>query len=476
MISFDKDFTLTINGAGVAGPSQMDVLNPASERVVAQAPAASRAQLDAAVAAARRAFPGWRARPMAERQAAVRQMGERILENLGPLTRLLTSEHGKPHADAERELRGAAYWCAEHAGFELPVVETIDTPERRSVTRRVPIGVVGAIAPWNFPVTLSMWKVVAAILTGNTLVLKPSPFTPLTTLKLGELFRDLVPPGVLNVISGADELGPWMTEHPGIDKISFTGSTQTGRRIMASAGPTLKRLTLELGGNDPAIVLPDVDVPAAARDLFWAAFANTSQICIAVKRMYVHEDIYDAFSAALVDYAATVKVGDGAEQGTQIGPIQNRPQYERVCKLIDEARDSGLTFLAGGEVDRARPGYFIPVTIVDNPPDDAPVVAEEAFGPVLPLLKFSDVDDVVRRANDTEYGLGGSVWSRDLDRAADIAAQLDCGTVWINETRFLSPHSAFGGHKQSGIGVENGMEGLLEYTNTQTVVVKAPAQ
>lgn len=472
MIAFDTEFTLTIDGCGVPGAGTFDVLNPANETVFAQAPAASRAQLDAAVAAARRAFPAWRARPMAERQDALRRMGEAMLDHVDDLKRLLTREHGKPHADAEREVRGAAHWCATYATFDLPEVETVNTPDRRSVTRRVPIGVVGAIAPWNFPITLSIWKVAAAVLTGNTVVLKPSPFTPLTTLKIGELFKDILPPGVLNVVSGTDDLGPWMTAHEGIDKIAFTGSTQTGRKIMAGAAQTLKRVTLELGGNDPAIVLPDVDVDAVAKDLFWAAFANASQICIAVKRLYIHEDIYAPLSAALADYAATVKVGDGAEQGTQMGPIQNRPQYERVRRMIEEARSAGLTFLTGGAVDDARPGYFIPPTLVDNPPEDSPVVQEEAFGPLLPLLKFSDIDDVVQRANDTIYGLGGSVWSRDLDLAASIAARLDCGTVWINETRFLSPLSAFGGHKQSGIGVENGHEGLLEYTNTHTTVVR----
>lgn len=472
MTLFDTDFTLTIDGHSLAGATGFDVLNPATEAVIAQAPAASHAQLNAAVSAARRAFPDWRDCPIEQRQEALRKMGLRILDHIDPLTRLLTREHGKPHADADRELRAAAYWCAEYAKFTLPEVVTVNTPERRSTTRRVPIGVVGAIAPWNFPITLSMWKVVAALLSGNTMVLKPSPFTPLTTLKLGELFKDILPAGVLNVISGNDDLGPLMTEHQDIDKIAFTGSTVTGRKIMAGAGKTLKRLTLELGGNDPAIVLPDVDVDQVAKDLFWAAFANTSQICIAVKRLYIHEDVYELLANALVKYAATVKVGDGAEPGTQIGPLQNRQQYERVLHMIKEAHDSGLHFLAGGQVDGSRPGYFIPVSIVDNPPDDSPVVAEEAFGPLLPLLKFRSIDDVVRRANQTIYGLGGSVWSRDLEAALSVAARLDCGTVWINETRFLSPHSAFGGHKQSGIGVENGAYGLLEYTNTQTTVVK----
>lgn len=475
MIAFDTDFTLTIGGKSVYGASTMDVVNPATEAVIAQAPDASPAQLDEAVAAARAAFPAWKRRPMAERQEAVRRMGEAILAHLDELKRLLTSEHGKPHADAERELRGAAYWCATYATFDLPETVTIDSPERRSVTRRVPIGVVGAIAPWNFPVSLAVWKLAPALLAGNTVVLKPSPFTPLTTLKVVELIKDLVPPGVVNAISGADSLGPLMTGHEGIDKIAFTGSTATGAKIMAGAAPSLKRITLELGGNDPAIVFPDVDIEATAKDLFWAAFANTAQICIAVKRLYIHEDIYEPFTKALVDYAATVKIGDGAQQGTGIGPIQNRQQYERVRALIDDAKAEGLTFLTGAEGAEQDKGYFIPVTLIDNPPDDARVVREEAFGPVLPLLKFNDADDVIRRANDTEYGLGASVWSRDLDLAEKVASEIDAGTVWINETRFLSPLTAFGGHKRSGIGVENGHEGLHEFTNAQTTVTKRSA-
>lgn len=475
MPTFDSDFTLTIGGRSVPGAATMDVVNPATGDVFAQAPDASPAQLDEAVAAARSAFPAWKRRPLSERQEAVRQIGEAILAHLDELKRLLTREHGKPHADAERELRGAAHWCATYATFDLPEIVTIDTPERRSVTRRVPIGVVGAIAPWNFPVSLAIWKLAPALVAGNTVVVKPSPFTPLATLKLGELIRDLVPPGVVNVLSGTDLLGPLMTAHDGIDKIAFTGSTTTGVKIMAGAAASLKRITLELGGNDPAIVFPDVDIEATARDLFWAAFANTAQICIAVKRLYIHEDIYEPLAKAIVDYAGTVKVGDGAEQGTGIGPLQNRQQYERVRSLIEDARDAGLTFLTGAQEGTPGKGFFIPVTLIDNPPDDARVVREEAFGPVLPLLKFKDTADVIRRANDTDYGLGASVWSRNLDLAETVAGEIQAGTVWINETRFLSPLTAFGGHKRSGLGIENGHEGLHEFTNAQTTVTKRPA-
>lgn len=473
-MDFGSDYRMLIGGALDAGSATFDVVNPANEQVIGSAPDATPADLDRAVAAARSAFPGWAATPIDQRRAYLNAVAQAILANIDPLKRLLTSEQGKPHADAEADVGGAAYWLMGAATLELPVVVNEDSDERYSETRRVPLGVVGAIAPWNFPMILAAFKIGPALLAGNTMVLKPSPFTPLTTLKVGEIIKDILPPGVLNVISGGDSLGPWMTSHPGFDKISFTGSSATGKKVMASAAPTLKRITLELGGNDPAIVMPDVNIEEAAEKLFWAAFANNGQICIATKRMYVHKDVYEPLRDALVAYARTVKIGDGAEQGTQIGPINNRPQYERVLDLIRDAKDNGYNFLMGGEANDL-PGYFIPVTIIDNPPEGARIVQEEQFGPVLPLIKFDDYDDVIARANATDYGLGGSVWGSDEDRAFEIAERIQSGTVWVNETQHLSPTAAFGGMKHSGIGVEGGADGLKEFTNAQTLVRKKAA-
>ncbi len=470
-MTFDGPFTMTIDGQSVGGDTRFDVLNPANETVVGTAPDATREQLDAAVAAARAAFPGWAATPIAERRALIDQLGDAVLANIDGFKRLLTAEQGKPHGDAETEIGGAAYWLKGASTLDLPVIVNEDSAERYSETRRVPLGVVGAIAPWNFPMILAMFKVGPALLAGNTMVLKPSPFTPLTTLKFGELAATILPAGVLNIVSGGDRLGPWLTEHPGIDKVSFTGSTATGRRVMQSASASLKRVTLELGGNDPAIVMPDADVEKVAQSLFWAAFANNGQICIAAKRMYVHEDIYEPLKAALVAYAKTVKIGDGSEQGTQLGPINNRPQYDRVLDLIRDAKERGYKFVLGGDdTDPATPGFFIPVTIVDNPPEDSRIVQEEQFGPVLPLLKFRDTDDVIARANASDYGLGASVWGADEDAAFAVAERIASGTVWVNETQHLTPFAAFGGMKQSGIGVEGGIEGLLGYTSAQTIV------
>ena len=474
MSGFFDDFTMTIDGRAATADASFAAYNPATEAIVAQAPDASRAQLDEAVAAAKAAFPAWAARPVAERQALVAKIGDVIEAHAEDFMRLLTMEQGKARAGAEWEIGGSVIWCREIAKQSLAVHVAEETPGRSVETRRVPLGVVGAITPWNFPVLLAIWKIAPALVAGNTIVVKPSPFTPLCTLKLGEVLRDVLPAGVLNVVSGGNELGTWLTGHPDVRKISFTGSTATGRKVMASASGNLKRITLELGGNDPAIVLPDVDIDKTAKELFWAAFQNSAQFCVAAKRIYIHEAIYDRLAQAMVDFAATVKVGDGAHQGTDLGPIQNRMQFDKLKDLLADAKASGLRFLAGGEIPEGA-GFFVPITIIDNPPEDARVVREEAFGPVLPLMKFSDIDEVIARANDTDYGLAASVWSKDVDQARAIAQRIEAGTVWINEIHSFSPHVAFGGHKQSGIGIENALDGLAEYTNAQTIVTNRAA-
>lgn len=475
MMRFHGDYRMLVAGALVGSNGTLAIVNPANEGVIGEAPDCSREQLDEAVAQARAAFPGWRDTPHEARRALLHAAADRLATHAEPLARLLTSEQGKPLEQARRELRGAGLWLRSMADMEIPVTRNENNTERWSETHHVPIGVVGAISPWNFPVLLSVWKIAPALAAGNCVILKPSPFTPLTMLKVGELLADLFPPGVLTIISGGDALGPWLTAHPGIDKISFTGSTATGRRVMESAATNLKRLTLELGGNDAAIVLPDVNIAEIAPKLFWAAFRNSGQFCIAAKRLYIHEAIYEALAVALVDYARSVRIGDGADEATQLGPIQNRLQYDRLTALINECRAEGMRFLLGGTVEQTRPGYFVPVTILDNPPETARVVAEEPFGPILPLLRFTDVADVIARANASPYGLAASVWSEDTDAALSIARRLEAGTVWINEAQHLMPFQSFAGHKQSGFGVENGLAGLMEYTLPQTITIKRAA-
>ncbi len=464
-----------INGEMVATSDWLDVVNPANEEVIGQVPACGADELDKAVAAARAAFKSWKKTSFEERQAACMAISGAIKENAEELYRLLTSEQGKPHAQAKGEIYGAAGMSAAQATFKLEDVVSEDTDTRLSRTRRVPVGVVGGIVPWNFPIMMAVQKIVPALMSGCTIVLKPSPFTPLTTLRLAELIADKVPAGTVNIITGEDSLGPLITGHKDIDKITFTGSTATGKKIMEGASADLKRITLELGGNDASIVLPDADPKKVAEQIFWSSFQNAGQVCVAAKRIYIHEDIYDELSQAIAEYAKTVVVGDGAEQGTGVGPIQNKKQYERVLELIEDAKGNGYKFLTGGDKDPSGTGYYVPITILDNPPEDARIVAEEQFGPVMPLMKFSSEDEVIARANASDYGLAGAVWTSNPEKGVEIAEQLETGTVWINEYMHLSPFAPFGGHKQSGFGAEYGLDGLKEFTYPQVITIKRDA-
>jgi len=468
---FDADFCMAIGGALDRGAGRMAVINPATAQPFAEAPDASAADLDRAVAAARGAFPGWAATAHAERAAQVTALAASVEDHADGFALLLTREQGKPLAEARREVLGLAAWLRAAASLELPVTVHEDSPARYCETRHVPIGVVAAIAPWNYPLLLAAFKLGPALVAGNCVVLKPSPFTPLTSLKLGELAQTILPAGVLNVVSGGDALGPWLTAHPGIDKIAFTGSTATGRRVMASAADTLKRITLELGGNDPAIVMRDVDPAALAPELFWAAFGNAGQVCLATKRLYVHRAVYDAVRAALADYAAGVRIGDGTLPDTQIGPINNRVQYRRLIALLEDCRAGGHRLVCGGTIPPG-PGYFLPPTILDNPPDDARIVQEEQFGPILPMLVYDDEEEAVARANASPYRLGATIWAGDPEAGRALGERILAGNVWVNESRPLSPLVPFAGHGPSGFGVENGIEGLREYTLVRTASVR----
>jgi acyl-CoA reductase-like NAD-dependent aldehyde dehydrogenase len=462
-----RDSSMTIDGKAVAGSGSFSVINPATGKPFAEAPECTREQLDDAMSAAAAAFGPWR-RDEAARRKALGDCAAALRERAPELGRILTLEQGKPLEKGIGEFFGAGVWFDYTASLELPVEVVQDDEEARVEVHRRPLGVVGAITPWNFPIILGVWKIAPALLAGNTIVIKPSPFTPLATLALGETLRDVLPPGVLNVVSGGDDLGAWITQHPAVRKISFTGSTATGKRVAAAAAPDLKRLTLELGGNDAAIVLPDVDPAEIAEKVFWGAFENTGQVCSAIKRVFVHEDRYDAMLAELGRRASEVVVGDGLDASTQLGPLNNAPQFERVSELVAEAVQGGARVVTGGG-PRKGDGYFFEPTILGDVAEGLRIVDEEQFGPALPVLTYRDVDEAVERANDTMYGLSGSVWSGDVRRAAEIASHLECGTAWVNQHLQIVPHAPFGGAKWSGLGVENGHWGLYGFTETQTL-------
>jgi acyl-CoA reductase-like NAD-dependent aldehyde dehydrogenase len=462
-----SEFTMTIGGEPAPEAGTFGVINPATGEVFAQAPECTRPQLDAAFEAASKAQRDWKL-DEAFRRATLLKMADVLMGSAATLAPVLTAEQGKPLDQANIEIFGSAIWLQYFANLETPAQVIQDDDHAHVEVVRRPLGVVAGITPWNFPLILAFWKIAPALLAGNTLVLKPSPFTPLTTLKAGELLREVLPPGVMNVVSGGDELGAWMTSHPVPRKVSFTGSVETGKKVALSAAGDLKRVTLELGGNDAAIVLDDADPVAVGKGLFAGAFANNGQVCSAVKRVYVPEQLYDQVVDSLVAEAKSQKVGEGTEPGVQLGPINNRPQYERVKELVADALSNGATAAVGGAA-MDRPGYFFEPTILTGLMDGTRIVDEEQFGPALPVIAYRDLDDAVERANATHFGLSGSVWGADADRAASVAGRLECGTAWVNTHLALSPNQPFGGFKWSGLGVENGPWGLSEFSEIQVL-------
>lgn len=467
-VDFNGPYRMSIDGDLHGANDTFEVFNPATGDVVAQAPNASRDQVEAAIAAAKTAQPAWAALSWDERGAYIAAYADALDAHKEELITLLTTEQGKPrHSMATSEVEYAIFWVREVAKRRLENEVIEDTPEHVVTVAHTPLGVVGAITPWNFPILLGLWKIAPCLVTGNTMVMKPSPYTPLATLRFGEIAQQVFPKGVLNIVSGGNDQGAWLTEHPDISKISFTGSTATGKKVMAASSSNLKRITLELGGNDPAIILPGTDYKPLIPTLFDAAFGNSGQWCIAIKRLYVHESLYDDFLKDFVAYAADKTVGNGMDPNTDLGPIQNKMQYGKLQGLFADVKAHGLKVALGGEIPEG-PGNFVPITIVDNPPKDSRVVREEPFGPILPILKWSDFDQVVADANETEFGLAASVWGPDRSEAIEMANALEAGTVWVNEIHIHGIDIPFGGHKQSGMGVENGREGLQEFTNTKT--------
>lgn len=462
-------YALIINGQKVAGAAgSFAVLNPATEQEVAQCPQASTAQLDEAVAAAQACFATWQHSSHETRKALLHKIADKIEEHAAELAEIVVKEQGKPLFLAQMEVGGAVAWTRATADLEMPVEVLEDSAQKRVEVHRKPLGVVGSITPWNWPLMIAVWHIMPAIRSGNTVVSKPSGLTPLNTLRLVELINEVAPAGLVNIVTGERGIGSGITKHPGIRKIVFTGSTPTGQTIMRGAADNLKRLTLELGGNDAGIVLPDADPAAIANGIFQTAFLNMGQTCAALKRLYVHDSIYDELCNQLATIAQQQTLGNGLEEGVTFGPVQNKEQLALVTELVDDARAQGARILCGGEPIKGA-GYFYPPTIVADIKDGARLVDEEQFGPVLPVIRYSDVDEAIRLANASDVGLGGSVWSSDVAKAAAIAGQLECGTAWINGHAELLPYAPFGGCKMSGFGVEFGQEGLLEYTSAQVI-------
>lgn len=463
-------FAMTIGGELRLGEATFPVKNPSTGDVFAHAPACSKAELDRAMDCAQSSFREWSRDETRRRQALV-AAADALDASAPDVARVLTLEQGKPLKDATREVMGASAIFRLTAGMELPLeVVRRDGSSRIEIHRR-PYGVVGAITPWNFPVLIAAAKVAPALLAGNTVVLKPSPFTPLSTLQLGQILRAVFPRGVLNVISGGDAVGAFITAHPAVRKIAFTGSVATGKKVASSAATDLKRVTLELGGNDPAIVLGDVDPQKIAAALFWGAFTNSGQVCTAIKRVYVEEPIYETLVEALATMAREVKVGDGLDPDVKLGPINNAPQHRRVTELVDDAKANGGRVRAGGGV-RSGPGYFFEPTILTDVNDQTRIVAEEQFGPALPVLPFTRLDDALERANASHFGLSASVWTNDVERGVAVATELDCGTAWVNQHMVFSPLAPFGGSKWSGIGYENGRWGIESFCQLHVVNVR----
>ncbi|AAV97241.1 aldehyde dehydrogenase family protein (plasmid) [Ruegeria pomeroyi DSS-3] len=460
---------MTIDAQAVAAASEFEVANPAGG-IAGHAPNATLEDLDRAVAAAQGAFTLWSRQDDATLRAACEAVTAKIGEHAEELAQLITAEQGKPlnGLGSRWELGGAQAWAGYTSSLALPVKILQDDDAGRVEMHRKPLGVVGSITPWNFPLMIAVWHILPALRTGNTVVIKPSPLTPLSTLRLVELMNEVLPAGVVNVITGDDKavnLGAAMSAHPGIRKIVFTGSCATGQKIMASAADSMKRLTLEMGGNDAGIVLPDVDPEAIAEGLFWGAFINNGQTCAAMKRLYVHEDVHDAVCEALVAFARNIPVGRGDDEHAILGPVQNAVQHAKLCRLVAAAKNKGNVLL-GGE---SGEGLFFPPTIISGLENGDPLVDEEQFGPVLPIIRYSDLEAAIAAANNSPNGLGGSVWSPDIDKARSVAQRLECGSVWINKHGAIQPNVPFGGIKASGLGVEFAEEGLAEYTDIQVV-------
>jgi len=474
-----KTYMNFVNGQLVGSERTFESLNPATGEVLGLAPISTAEQVKAAIASARAAQPAWAARPDAERKALMMQVAETIKRNAPYLAEWVTREQGKPLGGlgpdqvpgARFEVWGCEVWTQVPASLDLPVEVVFEDDTRRDEVHRKPFGVVAAIAPWNWPLLIAVWQMIPSLRAGNTVVIKPSEYTTIGTLELVRLIGEVLPKGVINTVSGPGEVGSWLVSDPGIDKIMFTGSGPTGAKIAEAAARNMVPTTMELGGNDAAIMLPDADPKAMAMGLFWGAFINMGQTCACAKRLYVHESLFEPTVQALKELAEAMPMGNGMNEGMVMGPIQNKMQYDKVVSLVESAKKAGANIVCGG-APKGGPGYFYPLTLVTGLKDGDRLVDEEQFGPVLPIIKYSNVEDAIASANRLDAGLGASVWSSDIEKARQVAGRIQAGTVWINQHGMIHPMVPFGGAKGSGYGVEFGLEGLKSVTRPQVISVK----
>jgi acyl-CoA reductase-like NAD-dependent aldehyde dehydrogenase len=464
-----KHYPLIIDGRDVLSDERRPVINPATGERLATYSVTTRPYLDEAVAAAESAVRTWR-RDESARRRALRACAELTFAEAQKIATTLTQEQGKPLEQSLIEVNGAGYWLNYLADMALEPATLFDDQTKQVTLLRKPHGVVAAITPSNFPIILLVWKLAPALLAGNAVIAKPSPFTPLSTLLFAEALQRALPRGIFSVLAGGNEIGTELAEHPGVRKVAFTGSIEGGKDLVRRSAADLKRLTLELGGNDPAIVLDDADPNRIVDKLFWGAFHNAGQMCVSIKRLYLPEQLHDRVVAGLVELAKTVPVGDGLDPATKVGPLTREDDVLRIDTLVQDARAAGARVVAGG-VRLERPGNFYPPTIVTEARAGMRLVDEEQFGTALPVIRYKTLDEALDQANQGHYGLGASVWTSDPARGASVGQEIESGMVWINQAQDFIPYAPFGGTKWSGIGHENGIWGLNEFTTVQVVNV-----
>jgi acyl-CoA reductase-like NAD-dependent aldehyde dehydrogenase len=459
-----SNYKLLIDGKLVGANTEFAVINPATGNSFTNVPHASREQCEQAINAAKIAYPAWSEKTIIERRSLIIALADKVKENSEKLALSLVMEQGKPLAEAQMEVLYAEIFIRTQAEFDLDMKVIEENDDRRVEEHCKPLGVVAGIIPWNFPLLVATFKLPPALLAGNTIVIKPAPTTPVTTLMLGELCAEIFPKGVVNIITDQNELGPVLSSHPDIAKVSVTGSTVTGKKVMASAAETIKRVTLELGGNDAAIVLDDLDPILMAEKIIAGAFLNAGQVCIAIKRLYVSDKIYDQLLEELAKHIKNLVLGNGLDTGVNIGPVQNEKQFQQAKELLIDAEKNARIVVGGEAIDST--GYFIQPTLVADAKDGTRLVDEEQFSPILPVIRYHNLEDAIKSANGLNFGLGASVWSSDVTRAYEVAKRLEAGTVWINKHLDFGPTIPLCGAKQSGLGKEFAQEGLKEYTQT----------